>query len=128
MKKEIITVDGAPKAVGPYSQGVALSDAKQIYYFSGALGIDPATSKIQGNVEEQTKQVLKNISTLLSGCGMTADNVIKTLVFLTDMNDFAAVNKLYAEFFTNNPPARSCVEVSKLPMGGLVEIEIIAAK
>lgn len=128
MNKQIISVDGAPKAVGPYSQGVAVSEVKQIFYFSGVLGINPETSKIEGDVLQQTQQVLKNISVLLSKNGMNAENVIKTLVFLTDMNDFAVVNNEYAKFFSTNPPARSCVEVSKLPLGGLVEIEIVAAK
>lgn len=128
MNKQIISVDGAPKAVGPYSQGVAVSEAKQIFYFSGMLGINPETAKIEGDVLQQTQQILKNISVLLSENGMSAENVIKTLVFLTDMNNFAVVNQEYAKFFNSNPPARSCVEVSKLPLGGLVEIEVIAAK
>lgn len=128
MNRRIITVEAAPKAVGPYSQGIALSGQAEIFYFSGQLGIDPATAKIEGNVAEQTTQVLKNISALLSANGMNASNVIKTLVFITNMSDFALVNAGYAKFFSVNPPARSCVEVSKLPLGGLVEIEVIAAK
>jgi 2-iminobutanoate/2-iminopropanoate deaminase len=128
MKKEIVNVEKAPKAVGPYSQGIAVSDTEKLFYFSGTLGINPADGKIEGDVEEQTRQIFANIETLLTGSSLTRENVVKTLVFLTNMGDFARVNKIYAEYFTGNCPARSCVEVSKLPLGGLIEIEIIAAK
>jgi len=128
MQRKIISIKSAPKAIGPYSQGIALSGHKETFYFSGQLGIDPVTSKLEGDVTQQTIQTLKNISALLEANGMTADNVIKTMVFITDMQDFASVNAEYSKFFSTNPPARSCVAVKTLPLNGLVEIEIIAAK
>ena len=128
MKRKIISIEEAPKAIGPYSQGIAVSKQKETFYFSGQLGIDPATGKIEGDVAAQTVQTIKNIDALLKANDMTADNVIKTLVFITDMSDFAAVNTEYTKYFSVNPPARSCVAVKQLPLSGLVEIEIIAMK
>jgi len=128
MKREIIAIKQAPAAIGPYSQGVKLSGHSEIFYFSGQLGINPATGKIEGSVTEQTEMTFSNIDALLKSGGMTADNVIKAMVFITDMADFAAVNAVYSKYFHTNPPARSCVAVKQLPLNGLVEIEIIAAK
>ena len=125
-ERRMISIPDAPKAVGPYSQGVAL---KQLVFFSGQIAIDPKEGKmIEGDVSAQTKQILKNIDNLLKSEGMTAENVIKTTVFITDMSKFGEVNAVYGSYFSFEPPARSCVEVSALPLGALVEIEIIASK
>ena len=125
-EKRIISIADAPAAVGPYSQGVALQN---LVFFSGQIAIDPKVGKlIDGDVVAQTKQILKNIDNLLKSEGLTAENVVKTTVFITDITKFATVNAAYAEYFSSNPPARSCVEVSALPLGALVEIEIIAAR
>ena len=122
--KRVIYTESAPKAVGPYSQGVAAGD---FIFFSGQVPLDPATGKlVAGGISEQTRQVLKNVEALLESESLTAKNVVKATVFITDMNDFSAVNAEYAKYFTGNPPARSCVEVSKLPLDALVEIEIVA--
>jgi len=128
MKRRIIAIEEAPKAIGPYSQGIAVSGQTETFYFSGALGIDPKTGKIEGDVTAQTVQTFKNIDALLKANGLTADNVIKTLVFITDMRDFPLVNAEYSKYFPANPPARSCVAVRQLPLNGLVEIEVIAMK
>ncbi len=119
--RSIIVTENAPKAIGPYSQGVEL---KKLAFFSGQLAIDPQTGMLVGSTcEEQTKQVLKNIDALLGAKGLTAANVVKTTVYLTDMQNFAAMNAAYAEYFSFEPPARSCVAVSALPMNALVEID-----
>ncbi len=120
--KKIINTSKAPGAIGPYSQGV---QAGNTVYFSGQLGIDPATGKLaEGGVAAQAKQSIKNIEALLESVGATVDNVVKTTVFLTDMSNFADVNVAYSELFKSDFPARSCVAVYQLPLGGLVEIEI----
>lgn len=122
--KEIITCDKVPPAIGPYSVGVK---AGHFAFISGQLGFDPATAVlVEGGVEAQTHQALKNLKAILEGAGSSLDNVVKTTVFLMDMGDFAKVNAIYAEYFTSNPPARSAVQVAALPKGGLVEIEAIA--
>lgn len=124
--KEILSTTAAPAAIGPYSQGVC---AGNLVITSGQLAIDPATGTfVEGGIKEQTRQSLKNVEAVLAAAGMTLNNVIKTTVFLKDMNDFAAMNEVYAGFFTANPPARSAVEVARLPKDGLVEIEAIAVK
>ena len=111
----------APQAIGPYSQGIV--------FFSGQIAINPQTGKLDGDdFASQTQRVLKNIDALLSAQAMTAANVVKTTVFITDMSKFSEVNAEYAKFFSSAPPARSCVAVSALPLGALVEIEIIAVK
>ncbi|WP_251546131.1 RidA family protein [Pumilibacter intestinalis] len=116
----------APQAIGPYSQGIETND---FVFFSGQIAINPQTGKLDGDdFASQTQRVLKNIEALLSAQGMTAANVVKTTVFITDMSKFSEVNAEYAKFFSSAPPARSCVAVSALPLGALVEIEIIAAK
>jgi 2-iminobutanoate/2-iminopropanoate deaminase len=116
----------APQAIGPYSQGIETND---FVFFSGQIAINPQTGKLEGDdFASQTQRVLKNIEALLSAQGMTAANVVKTTVFITDMSKFSEVNAEYAKFFSSAPPARSCVAVSALPLGALVEIEIIAAK
>ena len=113
-----------PAAVGPYSTAVIYGDT---IYLSGMIGIDPAVQKpVEGGTLAQAKQVFENIVTVLGELGLTTDDVLKTTVYLTDIGDFAEVNKLYAEYFAPNFPARTCVEVSKLPMGLSIEVECIA--
>ena len=125
--KNIVATKKAPAAIGPYSQGIAIDG---LVFTSGQLGLDPATGDFaSGGVEAQTRQSLANIRAVLEEAGTGMDRVVKTTVFLKDMNDFAAMNKVYAEFFGEGGcPARSAVEVAKLPKGGLVEIEAIAVK
>lgn len=125
MKKESINVNGAPAAVGPYSHAVK---ANGFIYISGQLGLDPATGSLTEGVKAQTRQSLENVKTILEGCGSDLQHVVKTGIFLDDINDFGAVNAIYVEYFTDELPARSCVEVAKLPKGGLVEIEVIAVE
>lgn len=125
MKKESINVNGAPAAVGPYSHAVK---ANGFIYISGQLGLDPATGALTEGVKAQTRQSLENVKTILEGCGSDLQHVVKTGIFLDDINDFGAVNAIYGEYFTDELPARSCVEVGKLPKGGLVEIEVIAVE
>ena len=125
MKKPIAT-QNAPAAIGPYSQGV---DAGSIVFVSGQLPVDPSTGAFaEGGIAEQTNQSLTNIQAILAEAGLTMDNVVKTTVFLKDMNDFAALNQVYATFFTTNPPARSAVEVARLPKDARLEIEAIAVR
>ena len=120
-----INADKAPAAVGPYVHGVEIGN---LFFSSGQLGLDPATGQLKEGVVEQTKQSLYNIGVVLEAAGYTYDDVIKTTVFVDNMDDFAAVNEVYATYFTNNLPARSCVEVARLPKDALVEIEVIAGK
>ena len=123
--KQIIATNNAPAAIGPYSQAVRVGD---FIFLSGQLGVDPATGDFaEGGVEAQTRQAFENIKAVLAEAGLTMDAVVKTTVFLQDMNDFAAMNGVYASYFTEGSyPARSAVQVAKLPKGGLVEIESIA--
>ena len=125
MPKKINT-EKAPGAIGPYSQAVEID---QLVYTSGQLGIDPATGELAQGVEAQTRQSLENVKAILAEAGLGMESIIKTLVFVQSMGDFAAVNKIYAEYIHGDVlPARSCVEVGALPKGGLVEIEVIAKK
>ena len=125
--KKIIATTNAPSAIGPYSQAV---DCGAFLITSGQVPIDPATGQfVPGGTAEQTRQSLTNVKAILEAAGLTMDHVVKTTVFLQDMGDFAAMNAVYAEFFTEgNYPARSAVEVAKLPKGALVEIEAICLK
>ena len=124
--KEIISTQAAPAAIGPYSQGVG---AGGIVITSGQIPLDPATGNfVEGGVAEQTRQSLLNVQAILAAAGLTLENVVKTTVFLKDMNDFAAMNEVYATFFLSNPPARSAVQVGKLPRDAMVEIEAIAVR
>jgi len=124
--KQIIATDAAPAAIGPYSQGV---DGGGVVITSGQLPIDPATGAFPaGGIAGQTRQSLKNVQAVLAQAGLGLENVIKTTVFLQDMDDFAAMNEVYATFFPAEPPARSAVEVARLPKGALVEIEAIAVR
>ncbi|MCI6733408.1 MAG: RidA family protein [Lachnospiraceae bacterium] len=123
MKKESINVSGAPAAVGPYVHAVK---AGEMIFISGQLGLNPLTGEFPEGVEAQTRMSLENMKTILEALDSDFDHVVKTGIFLDDMNDFAQVNAIYAEYFKNEFPARSCVQVAKLPKGGLVEIEAIA--
>ena len=123
MITERITANNAPAAVGPYVHAVKAGD---IVYTSGQLGLDPETGVLKEGIVEQTKQSLMNLQEVLEAAGSSMENVIKTTVFVADMNDFATVNEIYASFFTGETPARSCVQVARLPKDGLVEIEAIA--
>jgi 2-iminobutanoate/2-iminopropanoate deaminase len=124
--KKVITTDLAPRAVGPYSQAIAAGD---LVFCSGQIGIDPATGQMAGpGIEEQVRQCLLNLSAVLETAGSGLPNVVKTTVFLIDMNDFAVVNNVYSSMFTGEPPARSAVAVSALPKGARVEIEAIALR
>lgn len=125
MSKSIIKTDLAPGAVGTYSQGVELNGT---YFFSGQIGIDPKSSELVEGFEAQTEQIMKNIDGLLQSCDLKRENIIKTSIFLTDLGNFSKVNDAYVKYFTEPYPARSCVEVSALPKGALVEIEVIAAR
>ena len=127
MKKNIIATTNAPAAIGPYSQAI---DCGSLLITSGQIPIDPATGNlVEGDITAQTRQSLTNVKAILEATGLTMDNVAKTTVFLAHMSDFAAMNAVYAEFFTEgNYPARSAVEVGALPKGALVEIETICLK
>lgn len=122
--KEIVSTDNAPSAIGPYSQAIK---AGNLVFVSGQIPIDPQTGDfVPGGVVEQSEQVLKNLSAVLEAAGSGLNNVVKTTVFLADMNDFAAMNEVYARFFSENKPARATVEASRLPRDARVEIECVA--
>lgn len=117
-------IDGAPKAVGPYSP---VTRAGTMVFLSGQLGINPETSQLVGpGIEEQTEQVLKNLKAVLAGVGLSFKDVVKTVIFLTDLSHFQAVNKIYGERLEGSKPARSTIQVAALPLGGIVEIEMVA--
>ncbi|MGM9940996.1 MAG: RidA family protein [Bulleidia sp.] len=121
--KETIVSDNAPKAIGPYSPALAVGDFIMI---SGQLGVDPLTGTLMKDIEGQTKQALENLRTLLHQAGIDMRHVLKTTVFLQNMDDFAAMNEIYAQYFSEPYPARSAVQVAALPKGALVEIEAFA--
>ena len=122
--KKVISTTKAPSAIGPYSQAIQVGN---IIYTSGQIPIDPATgSFVEGGIKEQTRQSLLNVKAILEEVGLTMGNVVKTTVFMADMNDFADMNAVYAEFFTEPYPARSAVAGKTLPKGALVEIEVVA--
>lgn len=125
MSKKQIATTAAPGAIGPYSQAIA---AGNWVYTSGQLGLNPETGELAGSVQEQARQSLSNVKAILEEAGASMDQVVKTTVYLKDMNDFAAVNEVYNTFFTEPYPARSAVEVARLPKDGLVEIEAVARK
>lgn len=125
MERKIVKCDKAPGAIGPYVQGVCVGD---LVFLSGALGVDPVSGNMPETIEGQTKQAMQNIAALLESEGLTFDNVVKTTCFLDKISDFAAFNEIYASFFGNSFPARSCFEVGALPKAALVEIEVIAAR
>ncbi|MDP1713851.1 MAG: RidA family protein [Anaerolineales bacterium] len=124
MKKKVIQTDKAPRAIGPYSQAIR---TESMIYTAGQIGLEPDTGElVAGGVEEQTRQVLNNLRSVLEAAGSSLEHVVKTTVFLKDMNDFPKMNSIYAGYFGENPPARSTVAVAALPKGGLVEIEAVA--
>lgn len=123
-EKSIIIAPKAPKALGPYSAAVKVG---QFIYLSGQTGLNPATNELaEGGIEAQTRQVLDNLKNVLEAAGLSLSHVVKTTVFLKDMTDFQVMNGIYAEYFTENYPARSTIQVAALPKNGLVEIEVVA--
>jgi 2-iminobutanoate/2-iminopropanoate deaminase len=123
--RHAVSTPSAPKAIGPYSQGIR---AGSLLFVSGQVPIDPATGQIiDGDIAAQTRRVFANIGEILKAGGATFDHVVRTTVFLADMNDFAAMNEVYATYFTSPAPARATVEVSRLPKDARVEIDVIAA-
>ena len=123
---KIISTANAPQAIGPYSQAI---EANGTLYISGQIPLDPQTMEFVSNdVEAQTHQCLKNIQAILSEAGYTLENIVKCGIFLADMNDFAIVNDVYSQYFSNHKPARACVQVARLPRDAKIEIEAIAVK
>ena len=124
--KNVIATSNAPAAIGPYSQAI---ETDGYVFTSGQIPINPATGEVEGKtIEEQTEQVMKNIGALLDASGLTFANVVKTTCFLADLNDFAAFNAVYAKYFPNEAPARSCFAVAGLPKGAKLEVETICIK
>ena len=123
MSKEVIFTDKAPKAIGPYSQAIKFGD---ILFISGQVPVNPATGELTGDIKVQTRQVLENIKSILAAAGASASDVVKTTVFLQNLDDFAAINEIYGAYFPKEAPARSTVEVARIPRGALIEIEAIA--
>lgn len=124
MEKEIISTVNAPAAIGTYSQGVRIGD---LVFTSGQLPVNPETGELVSEIKAATKQSLENVKAVLEQAGSSLDKVIKVVVFVSDMNNFGQVNEVYAEYFKENTPARSCVEVARLPKDALVEIEAVAS-
>lgn len=123
--KKAISTDKAPAAIGPYSQAIEVNG---MVYTSGVIPVNPATGEIPEGVEAQAEQAIGNLAALLNAAGTSVDQVIKTTVFIKEMNDFAIINGIYAKYFTGTYPARSCVEVARLPKDVLIEIEAVAVK
>lgn len=124
--KKVISTSNAPAAIGPYSQAI---ETDGYVFTSGQIPINPATGEVEGKtIEEQTEQVMNNIGALLEASGLTFANVVKTTCFLADLNDFAAFNAVYAKYFPNEAPARSCFAVAGLPKGAKLEVETICVK
>ena len=125
MNRQAITTSGAPAALGPYSQAIVSGD---LVFCAGQLGLDPATGELAGGVEAQADRALRNVSAVLDAAGCSFADVVKTTIFLADINDFAAVNAIYATFIVDPAPARSTFAVGSLPKGGLIEIEVTARR
>ena len=125
MSKTVISTPNAPAAIGPYSQAIK---ANGFVFASGQIPVNPATGEIPEGIEAQARQVMTNMKNLMEAAGCSLDDVVKTSVFIKDMNDFAKVNAIYAEFFQTDCPARSCVEVARLPKDVFIEMEAIAAE
>ena len=126
IKKEIVRAEKAPQAIGPYSAAVKAGD---FVYTAGQLGVDPTSGEfVPGGIQAETRQALENLRAVLEAAGSSLDQVVKTTVFLRDMEDFAAMNEVYGEFFTENFPARSAVQPAALPKNGAVEIEAVALR
>jgi 2-iminobutanoate/2-iminopropanoate deaminase len=123
-RKQIVSTENAPAAIGPYSQAVRVGE---LIYTAGQIALVPETGKlIEGDIETQTRQVMENLAAVLQAAGSSLTQVVKTTIFVTDINDFARVNQVYGSFFQDNPPARSTVQVAALPLGANVEIEVVA--
>jgi len=118
-----IKTDGAPKPIGPYSQAI---ESDGFLFLSGQIGLDPGTGELGGDIRQQTYQVMKNINAVVEAGGCTLKNIVKTTIYLKSISDFAEVNSVYSEYFAENPPARTTIEVSSLPRNALIEIEVIA--
>ena len=125
MNKQVIKTDNAPEAIGPYSQGIIVGDFVNT---SGQIPINPKTGIMETDIKLATKQSMENIKAILEEVGTSLENVIKTTIFLKDLNDFNMVNEVYATYFNENNPARSCVEVARLPKDAVIEIEAIAIR
>ncbi len=124
--KKVIKTDKAPQAIGPYSQAIEVNG---MVYTSGVVPIDPATGNVvEGDIKVQATRVFDSMKALLEAAGSSCEDVVKTTVFIKDMNDFAALNEIYANYFTGDYPARSCVEVARLPKDVLIEMEAVALK
>lgn len=124
LEREAISTDLAPAAVGPYSQAIRVDNS---VFTAGQVGLDPATGEfVEGGIQAQTRRALQNVSAVLEAAGTSLGNVVKVTVFLADMDDFGKMNEVYADFFPDDPPARSAVQVARLPLDALVEIEAIA--
>ena len=124
MIKRIIQTEQAPSAIGPYSQAIRIGD---FLYTSGQIALDPESGIfLSGEIEEETEQTLKNISAILQAGGVNFENVIKTTVYMSDLNDFTRMNQIYEKYFSTNKPARACVQVAALPKGAKIEIDAIA--
>lgn len=125
IEKKIISTDNAPRAIGPYSQAVQLGN---MLFISGQIGIDPASGNLSATVEDQTRQVMENLNSILKAANMSLQDVVQARIYLTDIDDFQKINGIYASYFEKDFPARSTVEVSGLPRGALVEIEMAAIR
>ncbi len=123
MKREIINSENAPTPIGPYAHANKVGN---FVFISGQLPVDPVTGELKTSIKEATKMSLKNAEAILKDCGSSISDVVKTTVFLKNLDDFKYMNEVYSEYFSENPPARSCVQVGKLPMDAVVEIELIA--
>jgi 2-iminobutanoate/2-iminopropanoate deaminase len=125
MEHKVVSTTGAPQAIGPYSQAISIGD---LIFCSGQIPLTPQGKIVEGDISAQTRQVLTNLEAVLAAAGSSLAQVVKTTVFMADMADFAAMNQVYSEFFSSAPPARSTVQVSRLPRDARVEIEVIAVK
>jgi len=122
--KKIVSTDGAPKAIGPYSQGI---DTGSLVFVSGQVSLDPATGQlVGGSIAEQTERAIQNVKAILAASGLDLNHVVRTTVFLVDLGEFAAMNEVYARHFPKDPPARATVQVAALPKGARIEIDAIA--
>lgn len=125
MSKKVVSTENAPGAIGPYSQAIRIGDK---LFTSGQLPLNPQTGEMVTEIKAATKQSLENVKAILASEGFGMEDILKTTVFLKDMDDFAAMNEVYATYFVENPPARSAIQVAKLPKDAVVEIEVIASK
>ena len=124
MSKSVVSTQQAPQAIGPYSQAIRLGN---LLFTAGQIPLDPATGKlVEGDIEQQTERVMQNLAAILEAAGSSLDRVVKTTCFLSNLDEFQRFNQVYGRYFTGNPPARSTVEVSRLPAGARVEVEVVA--